>query len=492
MTIKQKTIQGLSWSFIDNFIAQLISFSVNIVLARLLVPAEFGVLGIITFFIAISASFVDCGFGSALIQKKDATQTDYSTVFYFNIATAVFIYGLLFLLAPFAESYFDVPGLCFILRIAGLVLFINAAGAIQYTLLIKSINFKTKTKVTIISDSLAGAIAIIMAYKGLGVWSLVGRNILGHLFTTSSLWYLKIWRPAYIFSYKSFRELFGFGYKLTLSGLINTIFNNIYYPIIGKNFSSSILGFYTQAERYTNLFSSTLTTNIQRVSYPVLSTIQDDSEKLKSGYRKLIKSTMMITFSLILGLAAIAKPLIVILIGEQWLPSVPYIQLMCFSAMLYPLHAMNLNIITVKRRSDLILKLEIIKKAIHVPLIFVGIYLGVDALLIGMVIISFIAYFLNSYYSSRLINYSFKAQLADILPLLAVAIVVSLIIWSITFFGWNSWLTIILQISIGILLTIIIYEIMKQPNYEEMKEIILEALHTSSLSQDKTEKKINS
>ena len=483
MTLKQKTLKGLGWSFIDNFVAQAISFIVSIILARLLVPSEFGVLGIITFFIAISTSFVDCGFGAALIQKKNSTQTDYSTVFYFNIAVAIFLYGLLFFTAPFAESFFNIPGLTLLLRVACIGLVINAAGAIQFTLLVKNIDFKTKTKISITSDSLAGIIAIILAYNGFGVWSLIWKTVLGQSFSAIMLWLLNSWRPTLIFSFKSFKELFGFGYKLTLSGLIDTAYRNIFYPIIGKNFSSSILGFYTQAEKFSSLFSATLTTNIQRVSFPVLSSIQDDPEKLKLGYRKIIRSTMMITFSLMLGLAAVTKPLLLILIGEQWLPAVPYLQLMCFSAMLYPLHAMNLNIIIVKKRSDLFLKLEIIKKLIHLPLIFVGIYLGVDALLIGMILLSFFSYFLNSYYSAGLINYSFKAQIVDVLPLLIVALSVSLIVWCITFLGWNNWLTIILQIITGILLTIITYEIMEQPNYEEMKEIVFDTMRKVLLSE---------
>ena len=477
MGLKQQTLQGLSWSFIDNFVAQMVSFVVSIVLYRLLVAAEVGILGIITFFLAILTSLVDSGFGSALIQKKDSTQTDYCTVFYFNLVIAVLLYGLMFFGAPFSESYFEIPGLTPILRVAGIGLIINAMGAIQFTLLVKRIDFKTKTKISFISDMLAGIIAIVLAFKGFGVWSLVWRSLLGQSFTVILLWIWNKWRPEAIFSLKSFKELFGFGYKLAFAGLINTIYNNIYYPIIQKNFSSASLGFYTVAEKYTNLFSTTLTSNIQRVSFPVLATIQDNPSRLRRGYRKMIKSTMMITFSLMLGLAAIAKPLIVILIGEQWLPAVPYLQLMCFSAMLYPLHAMNLNIITVKGRSDLILKLEIIKKSIHIPLIFVGIYLGIEALLIGSIVVSIIAFFLNSYYSAGLINYSTKIQLFDILPLFVVALLVSLVVWSLTFLGWNNWLTVLLQITVGFLLTIGVYEIMKQPNYKELKEIAFQLTH---------------
>ena len=476
MELKQKTIVGLSWSFLDNFVVQAIAFVVGVVLMRLLSPAEFGILGIIVFFIAISTSFIDSGFGSALIRKKDCTTTDYCVVFYFNLVASVFFYGLLFFLAPVAESFFNEPGLTSILRVACTVLIINAAGNIQHTLLVKKIDFKTKTKISIVSDTLSGAIAIIMAYKGFGVWSLVWRSILQQSFTSVLMWFMNSWRPVAVFSLKSFRELFGFGYKLALSGLIDTAYKNIYYPIIQKVFSSTTLGFYTIAEKYTSLFSTTLTTNIQRVSFPVLSTIQDNPEKMRWGYRKIIKSTMIITFTLMLGLAAVAKPLIVILIGEDWLPCVTYLQLMCFSTMLYPLQTMNMNMITIKGRSDLFLKLEIIKKTINIPLIFVGIYLGVEALLIGAIITSIIAYFLNIYYSAKLIDYSSKDQLTDILPLLAVSLFVSLLVWSITFLGWNNWLTLLLQVTVGAALTIGIYEIIKQPNYLEMKEIVLQKI----------------
>jgi len=475
MELKEKTIIGLSWSFLDNFVGQGISFVVGIVLARLLSPAEFGILGIITFFVAISTSFIDSGFGSALIRKKDCSPTDCCTVFYFNLVVSLILYGLLFLLAPYAETFFDEPGLTSILRVAGVVLIINATGTIQHTLMVKKIDFKTKTKISITSDTLAGTIAIIMAYNGFGVWSLVWRSVLGQSFTTILLWVLNSWRPMSVFSLKSFKELFGFGYKLALSGLIDTTYRNIYYPIIQKVFSSTTLGFYTLAEKYTNLFSATLTTNIQRVSFPVLSTVQDDPDKMRWGYHKILRSTMMITFALMLGLAAVAKPMIVILIGESWLPCVPYLQLMCFSTMLYPMQAMNLNIITISGRSDLFLKLEIIKKTIYIPLIFIAIYFGVEALLIGMIINSIIAYFLNSYYSAKMIDYSSKSQLIDILPMFSVSLIVSLIVWSITFIGWNNWITIILQVVIATALTFGTYEIMKQENYLEMKEIVLRA-----------------
>jgi O-antigen/teichoic acid export membrane protein len=476
MNLRQKTLHGLSWSFIDNIANRGVTFLIGIVLARLIEPAEFGILGMIAIFTAIAGTFVDSGFSSALVRKNNCTSVDYSTVFYFNIGVSVFAYGILFFASPYIARFFDEPKLTAITRICSLSIVIGAFSAIQSTLLTKKINFKAQAKISVSSSVIAGVIAIILAYKGLGVWSLVWRSVIGGVATCIFLWLQSNWRPILVFSKQSFKELFGFGSKLLASGLLDTIFNNIYYPIIGKCFSPVTLGFYTRAEGYASLFSSTLTSNIQRVSYPVLSTIQDKDLQLKSGYRKIIKSTMLLTFSLMLALAAVSNSLIIILIGEKWQPCVSYLQLLCFSAMLYPLHAINLNIINVKGRSDLFLKLEIIKKTIAVPLIFVGIYLGVEALLIGKIVTSVIDYFLNSYYSSGLINYSTKQQLKDILPLLFVAAFVSLLAWSITLFHFNNWATLSLQIAVGGVFTIGIYECLKQPDYLELKTIVIENL----------------
>jgi O-antigen/teichoic acid export membrane protein len=474
--LKQKTLHGLSWSFIDNFANQGVTFLVGIVLARLIEPAEFGILGMITIFTAIAGAFVNSGLASALVRKNDCTSVDYSTVFYFNILVGIFAYLILFFASPFIARFFEEPRLTAITRICSLSIIIGALSAIQGVLLTKSINFKTQAKISVSSSIIAGVFAIILAYKGMGVWSLVWRGIIGSVLGCLFLWLQSNWRPILVFSKKSFKELFGFGSKLLLSGLLDTVYKNIYYPIIGKYFSPATLGFYTRAQSFSNLFSSTLTSNIQRVSYPILSSIQDNPVQLKSGYRKIIKTTMLVTFTMMLGLAAVAKPLIVILIGEKWLPSVPFLQIMCFSAMLYPLHAINLNIINVKGRSDLFLKLEIIKKIIAIPLIFVGIYWGIEALLIGGIFASIISYFLNSHYSANLINYPTKEQLVDILPLLLTAGLISLFVWGITGFHFNHWATLSLQISVGGILTIGFYEWRKQPDYLEMKKLVTDNL----------------
>ena len=477
MSLVQKTISGLSWSFIDNSFTQGIGIVVQIVLANLLTPEEFGVVGLITFFVVLSITFIDSGFGNALIRKTDCTQADYSTVFYFNMAVGIFLYLLLFFSAPLISGFFNEPILIPILRIVGISLIFNAASVIQLTLLTKNIDFKTKTKISLSAELLAGGIAIAMAYKGFGVWSLVARSVMGPLFTAIFIWMTRKWHPILIFSTKSFKELFGFGFKMLLSTLIHKISLNIYYVVIGKFFSTTTLGLYTQAGRFNVVFSSTLTGIIQRVSYPVLSTIQNDPEKLKNGYRKLIKSSTMIIFSLLLGLASVSEPLITILIGEKWIQCVPFLQLMCIASIFYPLHAMNLNVLMVKGRSDLFLKLEIIKMFFNIPLLVIGVFFGIKALLIGNIVISILSYFLNSYYSSNLINYSSKEQILDVLPMMIVAGTVSLIVWSITFLHWNYWATIILQIVAFAGLTIGIYEAMKQPDYLEIKQIVIQMIN---------------
>lgn len=359
-SLKNKTVKGVSWSFIDNLASSGISFLVGLVLARLLTPSEYGIMAIITIFIAVSNSIVDSGFSNALIRKTDAKRVDYNTVFIFNLIVSAALYVVLFFLAPAISAFFREPLLVDVMRVIGWVLLINALAIIPRTLFVKDVNFKTQTKVSLIASLSSGVVGIGMAFSGMGVWSLVGQQLSRQLLNTLFLWVYCKWRPIWEFSVQSFKELFGFGSKLLLSGLLDTVFKEIYSLVIGRCYTAAQLGQYTRASQFNQIFSSNLTSVIQRVSYPVLSTIQDEPERLREAYRKVIKSTMLITFACMLGLAAVAKPLIVLLIGEKWLPAVGFLQIICFSGMLYPLHAINLNILQVKGRSDLFLRLEVI------------------------------------------------------------------------------------------------------------------------------------
>ena len=329
-TLRHKTVRGVGWSFIDNIASSGIAFLVGLVLARLLTPAEYGVMAMIAIFIAVSTSIIDSGFSNALIRKVHVKRVDYNTVFYFNLTVSILVYVLLYFASPAISVFFKEPILVEVTRVIGWVLIINALAIIPRTQFVREVDFKTQTKVSLISSISSGVIGIGMALGGMGVWSLVGQQLSRQFLNTLFLWIYSKWHPVWEFSTKSFKELFGFGSKLLLSGLLDTIYKNIYYIIIGRFYTSAQLGQYTRAEQFNTIFSSNLTTVVQRVSYPVLSSIQEEPERLREAYRKVIKITMLITFACMLGLAAVAKPLIIILIGEKWLPAVYFLQIICF------------------------------------------------------------------------------------------------------------------------------------------------------------------
>lgn len=475
MSLKEKTISGLTWSFIDNFANQSLLFIVSIILARLLTPREFGLIGMTTFFIAISRAFIDSGFTKALIRKNSCTQIDFSTVFYFNLVFGVFFYFILFFSAGVIGRFFNEPQLKLIIQVLGLGLIINSFTIIQRARLIKRIDFKLQTKISVLAVTGSGIIGVTMAYFGYGVWSLIMQSLAGAAFSSLLLWYWNRWKPSFAFSWDSFKEMFSFGSKLLASSLLNTIYHNIYLLVIGKYFSAADLGFYTRADAFKKLPSENLNRVISQVSYPVLSTIQNDLPQLKSVYQKLIKSTMLITFIAMMGLAAVAEPLILTLIGEQWMPSVVYLQLLCFVGMLYPLHAINLNMLNVQGRSDLFLRLEIIKKIMAIPVIIIGILYGIKIMIIGMIINSVIAYILNSYYSGRHIGYSSLMQAKDILPSFMLAFIVGGSVFIVGLFLKTPVIvSLIAQIFVGAILTIVAVELLKIDSYLIIKQTVVE------------------
>ena len=479
MTLKQKTIIALTWSFIDNSARQGVQFIAGIILARILAPREFGLIGMITIFIAVSESFINSGFSNALIRKKECTQADYSTVFYFNLTIGVIFYLTLFFSAGMISAFFDEPQLKAILQVIGLVLIIFALTIIQRTILVKRIDFKLLTRISVISALLSGIIGISMAYAGFGVWSLVARTLAGAFFTSFFLWLWNRWKPALVFSIQSFKELFGFGSKLLLSGLIDTVYRNVYYLVIGKYFSAQELGYYTRASQFKAVPSQNISGVMSRVTYPVLAQLQDNKELLKAAYKRLVKSVMLISFVLMIGLSAVAEPMIITLIGEKWRPAVIYLQMLCFVGMFYPLSSLNLNMLNVLGRSDLFLRLEIIKKILAVPTIVIGVIWGIKVMLAGMMVNTLIAYYLNSYWSGRFINYPMKEQVKDILPSLCLALFSGLIV-----FMAGRWLpfgylvTLICQLALGAFITIGVCEIFRMDSYRYLKDIFITQIAT--------------
>ncbi|MBQ4126881.1 MAG: lipopolysaccharide biosynthesis protein [Alistipes sp.] len=476
-SLKSKTVKGTMWSAAENVARMGVTFAVSIILARLLSPEEYGLIGILTIFIAIFNAIVDCGFTNALIRKQDTTDTDYSTVFYINLILSVILAAVLFFCATFIATFFGRQELVSLTQVMSSVVVINALAIVQRARTTKAIDFKTQTKITFISSIGSGAIGIAMAYMDYGVWALVGQQISNQLLSTILYWIYNRWIPKLIFSWASFKEMWMFGSKLLASGLIDAAWKEIYQVVIGKCYSPATLGLYTRAKQFADLCSSNLTSVVQRVSYPVLSSIQDDRVRLKSAYQRVIKTTMLPTFVLMLGMAACSKAMIYVLIGEQWLGCVPMLQIICTYGMLYPLHALNLNMLQVQGRSDLFLKLEIIKKIIAVGPLLLGIFVDIYLMLAGSFVTNLISYYLNTYYSGPIINYSIKEQIKHISPSFGVAIAMAVPVFLISFIPASPLVMLPLQIVVGAVITIGICETIKLPEYIEIKGIVTPLLN---------------
>ncbi len=473
-SLTNKTVKGVGWNTIDRLANYGIGFIVGIVLARLLSPEEYGLIGIIGIFTAFFNVILDSGLSTALIRKKDVTNEDYCTVFYVNVFLSFVLTFTLYQGAPLISTYFKRPELIPYIHVMSFILIINALSLTQQAKLTKRIDFKTQTKISLIAHTLSGVIGIAMAYTGFGVWALVAQQMTSRLFTTFLLWIYNKWVPGLIFSWNSFKALFGFSWKLLLASIISVLSNQVYEAVIGRIYSPATLGQYTRAKQYNNLCSSSIGDMVLKVSLPVMSEIQDDNSRLLSGYRKIIKTTMLVTFVIMLGLAACAKSFIFVLIGEKWLPCVPMMQILSFSLMLYPLHRINLNMLTVQGRSDILLYLEIIKIALAVIPILLGIYAGFYWMLIGTVVVGIIAFFLNSYYSGRVLNYTSWDQIKDLLPSFGIAMAMAVIVYIMSFIPLSYYILLPIQVIVGAMVTIILCELIKPEEYLQLKGIVMD------------------
>lgn len=474
MSLKDKTISGLFWSFSEIIANQGIRFFIQIVLARLLLPEDFGIIAMITVFVAISQSILDSGFKNALIREPNSSQTDYSTVFYFNLTMSFILYILLFLFAPHIGRFYDNLQLILVLRVLSVVIIINAFGLIQRVILIKNIDFKKQTKINIFSSLVSGITAIILALTGYGVWSLVYQILLMQFLQSLILSISNKWIPSLVFSIDSFKRFFNFGWKLLASDLLNTIYKNVYYLIIGKFFNLSTLGYYTNAQKFRDVTSNSITKAVEKVSYPVLSKLQDDNERLKKGYKKIIKNTVFITFPVMIGLSALAEPLFILIFGSKWIQSIPYFQLLCYAGMLFPLHSINLNILKVKGRSDLFLGLEIVKKIIAAISIAIVIIMKLDVIgLIWIALInSVLAFIINSYYSSKLISYSTKDQILDIIPITLISFFMGAMIYIFDhFFNLEPMIKLFFEIPLGLFVYLSLCKIFKIQELQIMLDL---------------------
>ncbi|MDL1963290.1 MAG: lipopolysaccharide biosynthesis protein [Deltaproteobacteria bacterium] len=471
--LKNKTLHALFWSFFERIGQQGIQFVISIILARLLFPEEFGLIAMLTIFMAIAQSFINSGFGQALIQKQNATHIDECSIFYFNIFVGFFAAGLLYLAAPWIAGFYNQPLLVPLTCALSLNLIINAFGLVQITLLTKHIDFKTQLKVSVIATVISGTIGVTMALNGFGVWSLVAQSLSGNLFRTALLWIFNTWRPSLVFSFVSLRGMFAFGSKLLCAKLIATIFNNIYLIVIGKIFSAADLGFYSRAKGLQQLPVNNISGIISRVTFPVFSSVQDDKPRLKRGVRKALLTLAMVNFPLMIGLAVVAKPLVIVLLTEKWAPCIPYLQLLCVVGMLYPVHLINLNVLTAQGRSDLFFRLEILKKILIVIAIAVTYRWGIIAMIYGQIVTSCLGYFLNAYYTGKMLNYPISEQIQDLIPSLTLAILMGLGVYALKYVYIANQLALLsAQIMTGIVLYAVLCYIFRISSFMDVIEMV--------------------
>lgn len=467
--LKQKVAKGILWSSVERFSVQGVQFLIMIVMARLLTPKDYGLIGMLSIFLAISQSLIDSGFSQALIRKQDRTEIDNSTVFYFNIAVGCLLYLLFFLIAPFVADFYKSPELSLVMRVVCLGVVINSLAVVQRALLTVKVDFKTQATAALSAAVMSGIIGITLAYSGYGVWALVWQQLINLTLNTLLLWHFSHWKPVWGYSRQSFRSMFSFGSKLLVSGLLDTTYNNIYPIVIGKVFSAGALGNFTRAQQFSSFPSSNVTGILQRVTYPILCGIQENDERLSVVYRKFLKLSAFVVFPFMLGLSAVSFPFITIVIGDKWTYCAEILQIICFSMMWYPVHAINLNLLQVKGRSDLFLRLEVIKKILGITMLCVTIPLGLKAMCFGMIIISVIALVINTYYTGKLIKVGFITQMHDLIPTLLISLGMFVVIFLFLKLVSDVYLQLFGGISIGIIFYLFITWLLQ---FSELKELI--------------------
>lgn len=411
--LKEKTLSGVKWSAIGRFSTQGVSFIISVLMARILSPSDYGVIGMIGIFLAISQTFIDSGFGSALIRKTDCTDEDYSTAFYFNVVVGIVCYLILFISAPLIANFFNTPILRDIVRVLSINLFLGSLTIVQGAKLTAAVDFKSQAKISLVATIVSGCVGLIMAYSGYGVWSLVYQSLTSSIVRTISYWIVSRWKPQITFSKKSFKYLLGFGSKILTASLLHTIYSNLTTILIGKFYKPKDLGYYSRGESLAQFPSTNITGILGSVTYPILSKIQDDDTRLIQVYRKYIRMTSMVIFFGMFLLAALAEPLTLTLFTDKWQNSVIYLQVFCFAYMFDHLCQLNLNILYVKGRSDLVLRLEVIKKTISISMIVAAIPFGVLAICISRALYTQLAVIINTYYTGKLFGLGYFAQVKD-------------------------------------------------------------------------------
>lgn len=472
--LKDKAISGVKWNAIGRFSTQGVNFVIGLILARLLSPSDYGVVGMVGIFFAIAQTFIDSGFGSALIRKNDCNDDDYSTAFYFNIVVALICCLLLSLVSPYIADFFNTPILKNIVKVMSLNMLIGSFAIVHSTRLTHSIDFRSQASIKLITAVLSGSAGILMAYKGLGVWSLVFQNLSATIIRVCLLIIYTKWIPQWKFSKESFKYLFNFGSKILTANILHTIYSNMTTLIIGKAYSATDLGVYTRGQSLASFPSTNISGILQSVTYPVLSKIQDDDKHLIESYRKLISMTSMVIFFGMFLLAALAKPLIVTLLTDKWLGAVIYLQVFCFGYMFDHICSLNLNILYVKGYSNLVLKLEVIKKTISISMIIAAIPFGPLAICVAGALYTQIAVIINTYYTGKLFGLGYFRQVKDFIIYLILSCICVMPAYLFTYTSLSP----LMQLISGSLIAMSIYYVFlrKDACFKELRNIIIRLL----------------
>jgi len=445
-----KTAKGVVWSVIDRFAGQGVQFIMGLVIARMVMPSDYGMIAMLTVFLAIAQTFVDSGFGSALVQKQDRSEVDFSTVFFFNGAVALVCYLALYLTAPLIADFYDEPRLAMIARVAGLALVINALGAVQLARLTITLDFKKLAMVTLTAVLFSGLLGIFLAYKGFGVWALVAQTLANNLLYNALLWVVSRWHPRWAFSMASFKGLFSFGSKLLLSSLLHTVYVNLYSLVIGKFFSSQELGYYNRSSVVAMFPSSNLSTVIYRVVYPVQCQLQHDAEAMKQHFFQYLRLSCYVIFPIMVGLCVLAEPLVLVVLKAKWLPAVPYLQILCIAYMWDSIMKLNGAVINAKGRSDLFFKAEIIKKITAFLILAATLPFGIKAMCYGLIAYACADITIITHYTNKLVGLSLLPQIKQLAPILGLTALMGGAVYVSTLFIQNPYLTLLAGFVTGL------------------------------------------
>lgn len=474
--IKNKVFSGLVWKFSERFIAQLVTFIVSIVLARLLLPSDYGAIALITVFITIADVFVTNGLGSALIQKKTADNIDFSTVFYFNIVFSFCLYIVLFFSAPYIADFYNNDILCQAVRVLSIRIPIAAINSVQQAYVSRNMLFKRFFWSTFFGTIISGIVGMVMAYYGFGIWALVGQYLTNTVIDTIVLWFTVKWRPILVFSLVRLKGLFKYGWKLLCSGLLDTGYNQLRSLIIGKVYSSQYLAFYNKGDQLPNLLVVNINTSISSVLFPAISMYQDDNNKVKEMTRRAIKTSSYVMWPLMIGLFVVAKPLITLLLTEKWIACVPYLRIACLSYAFWPIHTANLEAMKAVGRSDLFLKLELVKKTVGILVILCVMKSGVLAIALSALFVSLTSSIINAYPNRNLLKYGYFEQLKDVMPSIMLSIFMGVVISPLSLIINDNLILLLLQIIVGALVYLFGSIVFRYESYIYLKRIIMDML----------------